>query len=158
AYLRALEADGIALDDARAMIFFRVAVDADQFLSIAKLRALRLLWARVEEACGLTPTPAFVSATTAWRMMTKRDPWVNLLRTTVAAFSAGVGGADAISVLPFTAALGLPDGFARRLARNTQLVLIEEANLAKVADPAAGSGSLEDLTGKLCRSAWSLFR
>src|SRR4029077_5138705 len=141
-----------------AAIFFRLAVDADQFLSIAKLRALRLLWARVEEGCGLTPQPVFVSATTGWRMLTQRDPWVNLLRATVAVFSAGLGGADAVTVLAFTAALGLPDRFARRLARNTQLILLEEANLAKVADPAAGTGAMEDLTTKLCDAAWKLFQ
>ena len=73
-----------------------------------------------------------------------------MLRTTIAAFSAGVGGADAIAVLPFTAALGLPDRFARRIARNMQLLLLEESNLARVADPAAGSGAIEDLTEKLC--------
>jgi len=91
-------------------------------------------------------------------MMTQRDPWVNVLRTTMAAFAAGLGGADSVTVLPFTAALGLPDAFARRLARNTQLVLLEEANLAKVADPAAGSGGLEALTQQLCTAAWSLFQ
>ena len=95
AYLRALEGAGIALDAARGMIEFRLAADADQFLTIAKFRALRKLWARVEQACGLAPKPAFVSAETAWRMMTRRDPWVNMLRTTIAAFSAGIGGADA---------------------------------------------------------------
>jgi methylmalonyl-CoA mutase len=158
AYLRALEGVGVPLEDAHRMIFFRLAADADELLTIAKFRALRRLWARVEAACGLRSEPAFVSAETAWRMMTTRDPWVNLLRATVAVFSAGLGGANAVSVLPFTAALGLPDGFARRLARNTQLVLLEEANLAKVADPAAGSGALEDLTQKLCRSAWTLFQ
>lgn len=158
AYVRALEAVGMSLDDARAAIFFRVAVDADQFLSIAKLRALRLLWGRVEEACGLAPKPVFVSAATAWRMLTQRDPWVNLLRATVAVFAAGLGGADAVTALPFTAARGLPDRFARRLARNTQLILLEEANLAKVADPAAGSGAMGDLTGQLCRAAWALFQ
>src|SRR5262249_31473513 len=93
AYLRALEAPGLGLGDPRAAIFFRLAVDADQFLSIAKLRALRLLWARVEQACGLAAKPVFISATTAWRMLTQRDPWVNLLRATVAVFSAGLGGA-----------------------------------------------------------------
>jgi methylmalonyl-CoA mutase len=158
AYLRAFEAAGLGLDEARAAIFFRLAVDADQFLSIAKLRALRLLWARVEEACGVVPKPVFVSATTAWRMLTQRDPWVNLLRATVAVFSAGLGGADAVTALPFTAALGLADRFARRLARNTQLILLEEANLAKVADPAAGTGAMGDLTGQLCRAAWALFQ
>jgi methylmalonyl-CoA mutase len=158
AYLRSLEGLGIALERARAMIGFCLAADADQFLTIAKFRALRKLWARVEDACGLIPKPAFVSAETAWRMMTRRDPHVNILRTTIAAFSAGIGGADAVTVLPFTQALGLPDRFARRIARNTQLLLLEESNIAKVADPAAGSGGIEDLTDKLCRAAWALFQ
>ena len=157
-YLRALEASGVSLDAATRMIYFRLAADADQFLTIAKFRAIRKLWARVEQACGLAPAPAYVSAETAWRMMTRRDPYVNMLRTTVAVFAAGVGGADAITVLPFTAAIGLPDSFARRTARNTQLVLLEELNLAKVSDPTAGSGAIEDLTQQLCAAAWSLFQ
>jgi methylmalonyl-CoA mutase len=158
AYLRALEGAGIALEKARGMVGFRLAADADQFLTIAKFRALRKLWARAEEACGLAPQRSFVSADTAWRMMTQRDPHVNMLRTTIAAFSAGVGGADAITVLPFTAALGLPDRFARRIARNIQLLLLEESHIAKVADPAAGSGAIEALTDELCRPAWALFQ
>ena len=158
AYLRALEAEGVVLDTARRMIFFRLAADADQFLTIAKFRALRKLWAQVEAACGLAPAQAFVSAETAWRMLARRDPQVNILRATIAVFAAAIGGADAITVLPFTAALGLPDRFARRIARNTQLVLLEESHLAKVADPAAGSGSAEDLTDQLCGAAWTLFR
>jgi methylmalonyl-CoA mutase len=158
AYLRALDGAGVALDDARRMIAFRLAADADQFLTIGKFRALRKLWARVEQACGLDPRPAFVAAETAWRMMTRHDPWVNMLRVTIAAFSAGVAGANAVTVLPFTAALGLPDRFARRIARNTQILLIEESNLARVADPAAGSGGIEDLTEKLCGAAWTLFQ
>src|SRR5205807_6016089 len=97
-------------------------------------------------------------AETAWRMMTRRGPYVNMLRATVAVVAAGLGGADAITVLPFTAALGLPDRFARRIARNTQLVLLQESNLAKVSDPAAGSGGIETLTKQLCESAWSLFQ
>ena len=157
-YLRALEAGGVALDAARRMLYFRLAADADQFLTITKFRALRKLWARVEDACGLAPKPALVAAETAWRMMTQRDPHVNLLRATIAVFSAGLGGADAIIVLPFTLARGLADRFARRIARNTQLVLLEEANLARVMDPAAGSGGLEDLTEKLCRAAWAQFQ
>jgi methylmalonyl-CoA mutase len=158
AYLRALEAAGVALDDARRMTFFRLSADSDQFLTMAKFRALRLLWARVEDACGLAPRPAFIAAETAWRMMTRRAPFVNMLRATVAVFAAGLGGADSVTVLPHTAAIGLPDAFARRIARNTQLILIEEANLAEVADPAAGSGAVEALTGELCRSAWPLFQ
>jgi methylmalonyl-CoA mutase len=158
AYLRALEARGIALDVARRLIFFRLAADSDQFLTIAKFRTLRKLWARIEMACGLVPEPIFISGETAWRMMTKRDPWVNMLRATIAVFCAGLGGADSISVLPYSAALGLPDRFARRMARNTQLILLEESNLAKVSDPTAGSGGIEDLTQQLSVSAWALFQ
>jgi methylmalonyl-CoA mutase len=158
AYLRALEESGAPLAEARRMIYFRLAADADQFLTTAKFRALRALWARVEQACGLSPRPAFVAAQTAWRMMTKRDPYVNMLRTTMAVVAAGLGGADAITVLPHTTAIGLPDGFARRIARNTQLILLEESNLAKVADPAAGAGGFESLTRALCEKAWGLFQ
>jgi methylmalonyl-CoA mutase len=158
AYLRMLEAGGIDLDAARAAISFRLAADADQFLTMAKFRALRLLWARIEAACGLAPKPAFVAAETAWRMLTRRDPYVNMLRATMATFAAGLAGADAITVLPHTLALGLPDAFARRVARNTQLVLLEESNLAKVCDPAAGSGGIESLTQALCEAAWALFQ
>ena len=156
--LRALEAGGVPLDRARSMIYFRMAADADEFLTIAKFRALRKLWARIEQACDLTPMPAYVAAETAWRMMTKRDPYVNMLRTTIAVAAAGLGGANSIVALPHTVALGLPDAFARRVARNTQLVLLEESNLAKVSDPAAGSGAIEALTSQLCSAAWKQFQ
>jgi methylmalonyl-CoA mutase len=158
AYLRSLEGGGIALENARAAISFRLVADADQFLTLAKFRGLRLLWARVEEASGLAPKPAFVAAETAWRMLTRRDAYVNMLRATMATFAASLAGANAITVLPHTLALGLPDAFARRVARNTQLVLLEESNLAKVSDPAAGSGGIESLTRELCEQAWSLFQ
>ena len=158
AYLRALEGAGIALEDARNMIYARLSADADQFLNLAKFRALRLLWARVEQSCGLTPKPIFIAAETSWRMLTRRDPYVNMLRATIATFSAGLGGANAVTVLPHTLALGLPDPFARRAARNTQLVLLEESNLARVSDPAAGSGGIETLTRQLCEAAWLLFQ
>jgi methylmalonyl-CoA mutase len=157
-YLRALEASGMTLEAARDAVYFRLSADAEQFLTMAKFRALRKLWARVEAACGLTPKPAFVMAETAWRMMTRHDPYSNVLRTTIAVAAAGLGGADSISVLPHTAALGLPDAFARRVARNTQLALLEESNLARVGDPAAGSGALEAITEQLCTAAWSLFQ
>ena len=140
------------------MVYARLSADADQFLTTAKFRALRLLWARVEQACGLAREPLFVAADTAWRMLTQRDPYVNMLRATMATFAAGIGGADTINVLPHTLALGLPDAFARRVARNTQLVLLEESNLAKVSDPAAGSGGIEALTQQLCEAAWKLFQ
>ena len=158
AYLRTLEAGHIALDAARSAVSFRLSADADQFLTMAKFRALRLLWARVEQACGLAPKPVFITAESAWRMLTQRDPYVNMLRATMATFAAGLAGANAITVLPHTLAVGLPDAFARRGARNTQLILLEESNLAKVSDPAAGSGGIESLTQELCEAAWSLFQ
>ena len=158
ASLRAFEASGMALSQARALLSFRMSADADQFVSLAKFRALRRLWAHVERSCGLAPEPIRIHATSAWRMMTRRDPWVNVLRAGTAAFAAGLGGADCISLLPFTQALGLPDPFARRLTRNIQLILLEESNLDKVADPAAGAGGIEALTEALCEKAWTLFQ
>lgn len=158
AYLRALTERGVALDDARGMLSFTLTADDDQFLTIAKLRALRLLWARIEEACGLAPKPITLHVETAWRMLTRHDAYTNLLRNTIAAFAAGVGGADSIEVLPFTGALGLAEGAARRLSRNTSLILLEESNLYRTIDPAAGAGGIEQLTEALCEKAWALFQ
>ncbi|HLW90355.1 MAG TPA: methylmalonyl-CoA mutase family protein [Roseiarcus sp.] len=157
-YLRALEAGGLSLEAAREAIGFRLAADADEFISLAKFRALRLLWARIEEACGLIARGARLHGASAWRMMTARDPHVNVLRAAMAAFSAGLGGADSVSILPFTQALGLPDAFSRRLARNTQLLLLEESHLGFVDDPAGGAGAFEALTQALCDKAWALFQ
>ncbi len=158
AYVRAAHDGGVPLDTARRLIFFRLAADQNQFLTTAKFRALRKLWSRVEEACGLEPEPAFVTAETAWRMMTKRDAHGNIVRGTIAALAAAVGGANAVTVLPYSAAIGLADSFARRVARNTQTILLEESNLYRVADPAAGSGAIEALTQELCLAAWTLFQ
>lgn len=157
-YLRLLEREGLSLEEAQGEIAFLLTADADEFLSLAKFRALRLLWARIEAACDLTTKPIRLHAETSFRMMTRFDPWTNIFRTTVATFAAGVGGADAVTVLPFTLALGLPDEFARRIARNMQLILIHEAKLAKVADPCAGAGSFEALTEELCNRAWHFFQ
>jgi methylmalonyl-CoA mutase len=158
AYWRVLEAAGMALERAYAAIYFRLTADADQFLTTAKFRALRKLWARVASVSGLSSPPSIVTAETAWRTMSRRDAYGNILRATIAVAAAGLGGADAITVLPHTAAIGLPDGFARRIARNLQLVLLEESNLARVADPAAGSGALDSLTEQLCQTAWAQFQ
>lgn len=157
-YLRGLEASGIALNEARSMIEFRLASDSDQFLSIAKHRALRKLWASIETQCGLKPKPIFITSETASRMLTTRDAWVNLLRNGMGCFGAAIGGANAISTLPFTSAIGLADPFARRLARNTQLVLAQESHLASVTDPAAGAGGYEALTDALVEKAWTEFQ
>jgi len=160
AYLRACEADGLAPRAAFDKIAIALASDADLFLSIAKLRAARHLLARVAEACG-SPEAADIlhmTAFTSERMMAKRDPWVNMLRTTVACAAAAFGGADAISVLPFTWALGKPDRFALRIARNTHLVLQEESALGRVMDPAHGAWFIERLTTQLAQKAWELFQ
>jgi methylmalonyl-CoA mutase len=158
AYLRALEASGMPLETARDRLSFTLAIDADQLLGIAKLRALRKLFARVEETCGLPRKPAFIHAETAWRMQTRFDAPVNMLRNAIAVFSAGVGGADSVAVLPHSLAQGLPDGFARRVARNMQHVLLEESNLWRVADPSAGAGGIEALTDELCAAGWAFFQ
>ena len=127
---------------------------------MAKLRAARKLVARVAEACGASHAvdKLHLAATTSERMMARRDPWVNMLRTTVACAGAAFGGADAITVLPFTWALGKPDAFARRIARNTHLVLQEESALGRVIDPAHGAWFIEKLTEDLAKTAWELFQ
>lgn len=158
AYLRALSERGLSGEDAARAIAFTVPVDADEFMGLAKLRTLRRAWARVLEASGIAPDTARIDAETSFRMMSLRDPWVNMLRTTMAAFTAGVGGADSLTVLPYTQAIGLPDAFARRIARNQQTILIEESNVWRVADPAAGSGGIEALTDQLAEAAWAAFQ
>ncbi|MGF1649422.1 MAG: methylmalonyl-CoA mutase family protein [Hyphomicrobiaceae bacterium] len=158
AWLRALTERGASLQDADRAIAFTFAIDADQFMGIAKLRAARRLWRRIQDEIGVPNEPMRIHAETAWRMMTRHDPAVNILRGTIACFTAAVGGADSISVIPFTATHGLPDRFARRVARNTQIVLSEESGLWRVADPAAGSGGYEALTEALAEAAWSAFQ
>lgn len=164
AYLRLLTTGGLAAPDALRQISFRLAADDDQFMTIAKIRALRRLWARVAEVVGEPDAGAArVHAVTSMPMMAQRDPWVNMLRTTVAAFGAGVGGADTVLVQPFDAAIpgGLPGtapSFARRIARNTQLLILEESHLGRVLDPAGGSWFVEDLTGQLAEHAWAYFQ
>lgn len=160
AYLRALTDAGLTIDQAAGQVEFRYAATADQFLTIAKLRAARRLWSRVTSVCGAAPASAAQRqhAVTSAVMMTERDPWVNMLRTTVACLAAGVGGADAVTVLPFDSAVGRPDAFARRVARNTQSILLEESHLARVIDPAGGSWYVERLTEDLAKAAWAWFQ
>ncbi|MGK2868719.1 MAG: methylmalonyl-CoA mutase small subunit [Mycobacterium sp.] len=163
-YLRLLTASGLTTSDALGQISFRFAADDDQFMTIAKLRAARQLWARVAEVAGdKTAGAAVLHAVTSAPMMSRRDPWVNMLRTTLAAFGAGVGGADTVLVQPFDAAIpgGLPGtatSFTRRMARNTQLLLLEESHLGRVLDPSAGSWFVEGLTAQLADQAWTHFQ
>jgi methylmalonyl-CoA mutase len=155
-YLRELAAAGVAVDDAARLVEFRLAATDEQFATIAKLRAVRRLWARMLELSGAAPDnrQLVLHAVTSRPMMTKYDPWVNMLRTCVAAFAAGVGGADAVTVLPFDSRLGLPDAFSRRIARNTSSLLVEESHVAKVADPAGGAFAVEKLTDDLAVAGW----
>jgi len=139
-------------------IGFALSLDQNLFEQIAKLRALRLLWRRVQEACAIAPTPATIHAETSWRMIAARDPETNILRNTLAAFAGAAGGADTIAILPHTIAHGLPDAMARRIARNTQLVLRDESHIDFVADPVAGAGSVEALTDDLAAAAWAVFQ
>jgi methylmalonyl-CoA mutase len=157
-HLRMFETARQPLIYAPPHIGFAISADQDQFVTIAKLRALRRLWARLQEVCGMAPVPAAIHAETSMRMMTARDPETNLLRTTIAGFAAAIGGADTISILPHTITHGLPDASARRLARNTQLILAKESNLGFVADPGSGSGGIETLTECLCEAAWNAFQ
>ncbi|MGA8256922.1 MAG: methylmalonyl-CoA mutase family protein [Nocardioides sp.] len=157
AYLRTMTEAGSSVEDAAALVEFRYAVTDEQFPSIAKLRAARRLWARVQELCDAEPVAQRQHAVTSRPMMSSYDPWVNMLRTTVAAFAGGVGGADSVTVLPFDSPLGRPDTLGRRVARNTSHLLIDESHVAKVADPAGGSYAVEKLTDDLAVAAWDVF-
>ncbi len=159
-YLHALTASGLTVTEAAGTIQFAVSVGPDVLVEASKLRALRLCWARVLEASGVAAEhrAAHVQAFTSKRMMTRYDAETNILRVTAAAFAAAVGGADDITTLPFTDALGLPTPFARRVARNTQLVLMEESHLEQVADPAGGAWFVERLTQQLADKAWEIMQ
>ncbi len=160
AYLRQLTApDGAALgiDTAASLLEFRFSATVEQLPTIAKLRAARRLWSRVCQLSGVSTEESGQRqhAVTSRPMMAAYDPWVNMLRVTVAAFAAGVGGAQAITVLPFDSALGMPDAFSRRIARNTSSLLIGESHLAEVIDPAGGAYAVEQLTDNLAQAGWA---
>jgi methylmalonyl-CoA mutase len=159
-WLRALTAVGLSVDEASRQFELTLAAGPDQFLTTAKFRAARICWSRIIGASGGDPVraPLRVHATTARSMMTRNDPWVNMLRTTTACFAAALGGADAITVEPFDSATGLSDDTGLRLARNTQLILQEESKVSSVIDPAGGSWYLEELTNEAARSSWKVLQ
>jgi methylmalonyl-CoA mutase len=156
-YLRALED---RIDERRLVraVGITLAADADIFLIVAKFRAARLLWAQMLEACGAEAAPLSLHGEASWRMMSAQDPHVNIVRNAAAATAAGLGGADSVCALPFSLPNGLPDEFARRIARNTQVILMEEAGLHHVGEPAAGSGYADWLTQALAERAWRFFQ
>jgi methylmalonyl-CoA mutase len=157
AYAKALVRAGLPLAEAFDRIVLGLTVDADAFLGLAKLRAARRIWARLADACGANPA-ARIEARSSGRMLTRGEPWTNMIRLTAAAFAGAVGSADAVVLGAFTDSLGPPTAFARRQSRNIQLVLQEEANLGRVIDPAAGSGYVEALTDELARAGWARFQ
>ena len=159
AYVRALIRAGATPDQAFGGIVIGLSGTADYFAAIAKLRAARILFAKLAAASGAAPVPARIEVRSSHRMLSALDPWTNMLRLASVCFGAGVGGADAIALGNFTDALdGQPTSFARRQARNTQLVLMEEAHIARVADPAGGAWFLETLTDRMARAAWAKFQ
>jgi methylmalonyl-CoA mutase len=155
-YAKSLTRAGLSMTAAFRVIALGLAVDGDPLISIAKLRAARLIWTRLTLACGAA-TPAVIEARSSRRMLTWTEPWTNMVRLTAAGFAAAVGGADAVVLGAFTDALGLPTAFARRAARNTQLILMEEGHLGAVCDPVAGSGAFEALSRDLAKAAWARF-
>jgi methylmalonyl-CoA mutase len=155
-----LDANGVAVDTAAEHALVQFAIGSDFFMEMAKFRAARALWAHLVKSCGGGETAqklTQMAATSSWHQ-TRIDPWVNLLRGTSQTFSAVLGGVDGIRVEPFDAPFGLPDTFSRRIARNTQLVLRDEAHLREVVDPAGGSWTVESLTQELASRAWDLFQ
>jgi methylmalonyl-CoA mutase len=157
-YLQTMCDSGMEIEDAFRQILVVVTVGTDQFLDIAKIRAFREIWRRVGDACGVADVPLRLQASTSLSILSKVDPWVNLLRTTIGCFAAVIGGSDIVSVASFDSAIGLPNDFGMRLARNTHLVLMEEANIHRVIDPAGGSWYVESLTDQLAESAWESFQ
>ena len=157
AYAKALSGAGLSTAEAFGRIVLGVSADADYLISIARLRAVREIWARMTAACG-EEVPARIEVRSSRGMLTAADPWTNLLRLTVAGFAGAAGGADALVLGAFTDALGPPGARARRLARNTQLILMDESGLGRVEDPAAGAFAFEALTDQLARQGWSFFQ
>lgn len=159
-YLRSMTQAGMDIDAAAKQILFRISLGTHHFLATAKLRAARWVWSQVVAACGGTADSGAmrIHARTSNRVLTKRDPYVNLLRNAVSVFAAGIGGAEVITSIPFDQMNGLPDDFSRRVARNTVLIAQEEAHLNRVIDPAGGSWYLDRLTAQVAEKAWEIFQ
>jgi len=155
-YMRAMEQAGLPLEVAASQIQFTLSATAELWLTIAKFRAARRVWAGVLSACGVENVPMKINGVTASNAVTMKDPWVNILRGTAACFAAGIGGADVITTLPHDIEYNDCDSFSRRIARNIQIILTEESHLASVSDPAAGSFSLEKLTSDLAEKSANL--
>lgn len=159
-YLAAMTGRGISAGRANRALAFTFPTGSNYFFEIARLRAARLLWARILTAFGLPQEEARGTfwCRTSWWNKTIYDPYVNLLRTTTEAMSAALGGAAALTVLPFDSTCHPASEFSRRLARNAQIILKQEAWFDRVADPAGGSWYVEKLTESIALEAWKLFQ
>jgi methylmalonyl-CoA mutase len=159
-YLRAMTDAGLSLEEASRQLEFSFAVGCQTFLALAKLRAARLLFARVIQASGGSEEAArmrmFVRPSK--RILTTRDPMVNILRSTACVFAAGLAQAQSIAAAPFDIMLGQPSTQARRIARNTHHILMMECHLHRVCDAAGGSWYVERLTNELARGAWTILQ
>ena len=159
-YIRAMQNRGLSIDDIAPRIRFSLSVGTNFFMEIARLRAARLLWAKIVKAFGGSDEAQKMSLharTSSWNQ-TVYDPHVNLLRATTEAFSSAVGGCDSLHISPFDELLRTPDEFSRRIARNTHTVLREESHITRTVDPAGGSWYVENLTDSVGRKAWALFQ
>ncbi len=155
-FLAEMESRERSIDRAAASIAFSFAIGSNFFFQIAKLRAFRMVWARAVESFGgaRNCAKARIHARTSRWNKTVYDPHVNILRATTEAISAVLGSADSISVAPFDECYKSPDDASRRLARNTQILLKQEAMLSRVADPGAGSYCLEAITDSIAKEGW----
>ena len=158
-YLDKLTEKGLTIDEIAPKMRFNLAVGQNYFMEMAKMRAYRLLWANIVKAYGGKEENAkmHIHATNAELGMSLYDAYVNMLRTTTGTMSAVLGGVDSFTVMPFDTPFEIPTDFADRIARNQQLILKEESHFDKVADPAAGSYYIENLTESLATAAWDLF-
>lgn len=160
AYLTELTARGLSVDDAAKQIRFSFAIGPNFFMEIAKLRAARVLWAQVVASFGGSAEAQKITmhARTGLYNKTKKDPYVNMLRTTTEALSGVIGGVDSLCVGNFDEVTRLPDTFSRRISRNTQIILQEECELTAVVDPAGGSWAVEWLTNEISEKSWAFFQ
>lgn len=158
-YLRQLGERGIEPAEAAPRLTFHFALGSNFFMELAKIRAARIAWSRVQEAFGIAePSPIRVIGRTGRFNKTVFDPYVNMLRTTTEAFCGVLGGVEALTVGTFDECVRESDAFSRRIARNTHTILAEECELSRVVDPAGGSWFLESLTDELLRAAWARFQ
>ena len=159
-YLAQLTAKGSEVNEVAPKMMFSFGIGSSYFMEIAKLRAARILWAKiVEQYKGDNEAQQmFIHTVTSEWNKTIYDPYVNMLRTTTESMSGAIGGTDSMTVQPFDITFKKSDAFSNRVARNQQIILKGEAYFDKIVDPAAGSYYIEQLTDSIALHAWDLFK